>query len=151
MDPELERVIICILNGEAIAARNPDAIIIDHGRWAMHRNGRTVRFSRGQFLLVALVFAGRGGTVSRDAIMEALYGDDEGGGPDDAIRLMDVRMCRIRRMLAPLDLGVVTEWGQGFRAVPEVVLPNVPALGPAWKSSSHLPRTTPPLELARAA
>lgn len=40
-------------------------------------------------------------SVSRTAIWDALYGDDPNGGPDNPDAVINVRIYRLRRQLAP--------------------------------------------------
>lgn len=66
-----------------------------------------------------------GKTVSRDAIMNALYFDDPNGGPD--IKIIDVFMCKLRRKLIGSGFRIETDHVIGYRMTEGEAAPRSPA------------------------
>lgn len=52
----------------------------------------------------------RGHVVTREAIYLALYGGEERVD----IKIVDVRVCKLRRKLARTDIEICTSWGRGY-------------------------------------
>lgn len=63
--------------------------------------------------LAKLLRARMGKTVSRDAIMNALYFDDPNGGPN--IKIIDVFICKLRRKLIGSGFRIETDHITGYR------------------------------------
>ena len=92
-------------------------LVIDLDRVEVRREGRTVPLTPAEFrLLVALVQA-RGRVLSRQALLDSLYGASQG---DALERTIDVHIGRLRAKLGE-DAGtpryIATVRGVGYRAV----------------------------------
>jgi len=125
------QVILATGNAAAIADANPESIVLDYqtrrrisGAGTFYGNtpaGRifyrshAIRLPAGQFRVGACIIAARGRTVAKAEIMEALFGDDEDGGPMD--KMIDVRLCQVRKTLPALGIQIETVWGQGYRVI----------------------------------
>ena len=55
-----------------------------------------------------------GHVVSKDELIQAVYGGHEDGGPDDALGSINVSMCYLRLALAPSGVEIGTRWGNGW-------------------------------------
>lgn len=127
----MRQVILTTGNAAGLADVNPEAIVLDYTpvpTWNARTKhlgykpagqvfcqGRLVRLTPSQFRIASCIVAARGKTVSADAIMEALYGDDPDGGPEE--KTIDVHLCKIRKALPALGIAIETVWGRGYRAV----------------------------------
>jgi two-component system cell cycle response regulator CtrA len=56
--------------------------------------------------------------ATKEAISAALYWDKD--EPSDAIKTIDVMVCRIRRKLKPYGIDIKTHWGRGFYLPAEI-------------------------------
>jgi two-component system cell cycle response regulator CtrA len=58
----------------------------------------------------------KGGLVSKESLMTALYSDR----PDDEpqIKIVDVFICKMRRKLAGFGINIETRWGRGYELSP---------------------------------
>lgn len=55
----------------------------------------------------------KGGLVSKDSMMAALYRD---AGNDEAeIKIVDVFVCKLRAKIKPFGIAVRTVWGSGYQ------------------------------------
>jgi hypothetical protein len=93
-----------------------------------------VTFTPSEFVIFDLLWRRRPGVVRFGAVDAALYGARPDGGPDGDPRRVFV--CRIRRALLPLGLGVEVVRGAGWRltdlgaaAVQPVAAPGAFGLG----------------------
>ena len=64
---------------------------------------------------MARLFAARGEFVSRDELIDCLYGWCADGGPVQADNCNRVQIFRLRRLLKALGIRIVTQWGRGYR------------------------------------
>ena len=67
-------------------------------------------------VLDALV-SGRNRFLSAEAIIDIIYADDATGGPDDAKNVVAVSICRLRRKLERLDIGIENRHSYGYRLI----------------------------------
>jgi DNA-binding response OmpR family regulator len=92
-------------------------LVIDLDRVEVRREGKPVALTPAEFrLLVALVQA-RGRVLSRQALLDSLYGASEGEALE---RTIDVHIGRLREKLgedAGMPRYIVTVRGSGYRAV----------------------------------
>lgn len=61
----------------------------------------------------------RGGCVTKDAIMAALYRD--AGKEEPEIKIVDVFVCKLRAKLKPFGIGIETRWGAGYEIAPAMI------------------------------
>lgn len=59
--------------------------------------------SRGR--IIGALRRANGRMVSQSTLVDAMYGDREDGGPDDAKRVLHVLICRLRRQGHPIGGG----------------------------------------------
>ena len=71
------------------------------------------RLTPSEAAIVARIHKGRGKTVSRGLVYDALNTDAE-------IKIVDVLMCKCRRKL-PQSAWIVTDWAVGYHLAPEAV------------------------------
>lgn len=69
----------------------------------------------GHAVLRRLVEA-RGAVVATEALLYAAYGEREDGGPGDALGVLQVLLCRLRKRLP--EGAIRTEWGVGYSLDP---------------------------------
>lgn len=96
----------------------PPLIELDEDRRAVKVGGRVLDppLSPAQFELLRLLYRAGGRTVSRDEIVEAVWGDEAAEGVTD--QALDALVRRLRRRLAELAPDrefIVTVRGHGFR------------------------------------
>lgn len=98
--------------------RRPGTLVVDIMRGKFVRYGVVVEAAglRARFLL-ALVVRPRG-IVSREEIVEILWGDREDGGPDHARKTLDLYWLSVRAMMAALGYAAVRSYGRGFSVWP---------------------------------
>lgn len=64
----------------------------------------SVPLSRSAGTILAALLSRYGKPVMRDHLFEALWGDDETGGPINPPKVIDVILCRLRRMLRAIGV-----------------------------------------------
>lgn len=69
-------------------------------KWEMVCGDAIVGLSPHQMLIVMALAGVPGRIVSKDDLIESIWGDDEDGGPLDAYGVLKVQICRIRQRLA---------------------------------------------------
>jgi DNA-binding response OmpR family regulator len=76
--------------------------------------GHSVTFTSYQSKIFALLWAGRstGRVVSKSRMFQELYALDPNGGPD--LKVLDVMICRIRRVLRRTEFEIVNIHNEGF-------------------------------------
>lgn len=114
-------VIITTRQASLIATQNPAQIVIDMPGMRILKNNTAAQFSPAVFRFAAGVIAASGRLVTRNDLIEALWGDDPDGGPIDPNKLLDVYLHKSRQRLMPLGIGIATHWGYGVKAEPFVV------------------------------
>jgi DNA-binding response OmpR family regulator len=92
-------------------------LAIDLGRLEVKRGGRLVALTPAEFRLLAALVRAEGRVLSRQALLDALYGEGQGEALD---RTIDVHIGRLRDKLgetADEPRYVATVRGAGYRAV----------------------------------
>ncbi len=107
-------------SGNPPAARllEHDDLIVDLDRHEARRAGRLVPLTTVEFRLLAALLGAGGRVLSRDQLLDALYGRDEGEVMD---RTIDVHVGRLREKLGDdpeRPRYVATVRGVGYRAAP---------------------------------
>lgn len=82
-------------------------------------DGHLIHLSRSLYVLLCRLAATPGRPVSKDALMDALYGDRD----QPACKILDVMICKLRAALDQHGAGghIVTAWGMGYSLSPEAV------------------------------
>lgn len=80
-------------------------------------------FPRLDFNIARLLLSRAPTLVTHAQIFDVLYGHDIDGGPDP--KIVQVRLCSVRRALAGSAVHIETRWGVGYRAM----LRAVPSTG----------------------
>lgn len=75
-------------------------------------NGQCLKITRQEADLLEILVRRRPNTVLYDTIISGLWGLAE---PQDAQNCLKVRITMLRKKLAPIGLGIKTEWGRGLR------------------------------------
>ena len=91
-------------------------LTLDHDRYEVTRDGRPIPLTRVEFRLLEAILAADGRVLSRDQLLDAVYGDD---GSEILDRTIDVHIGRLRDKLgddADRPRYVATVRGVGYRA-----------------------------------
>ena len=89
------------------------AIIVDPERHIVLLDGREVALTAKEFLLLAYLLQHRGRVLSRDILLEQVWGYRYTGGT----RTVDVHVRRLREKLPPLTDALVTVKQFGYKLV----------------------------------
>jgi len=89
------------------------AIIVDPERHIVLLEGREVALTAKEFLLLAYLLQHRGRVLSRDILLEQVWGYRYTGGT----RTVDVHVRRLREKLPPLTDALVTVKQFGYKLV----------------------------------
>ena len=108
-------------SGVAEPARQPRRhadLLVDPDRYEVTRDGQAVALTRVEFRLLQAIIEADGRVLSRDQLLDAIYGQD---GADVLDRTVDVHIGRLRDKLgddADRPRYVATVRGVGYRAAP---------------------------------
>lgn len=91
-------------------------LVIDLGRRAVRADDDPIRLTHLEFELLRYLVTRQGTTVSRQELLEGLYGETDGTAPAD--RTIDVHVLRLRRKLDRYADVVRTVRGSGYRIDP---------------------------------
>ncbi len=100
-------------------------VVIDSGRGDVWVAGKTVTLSNALFQIFKLLWSAKGRVVPHWRI----YSDAYGLRPECDLPKHDTlktQICKINRLLRPLGLRILNEWGEGYRLV-RVPLPQTSA------------------------
>ncbi|MEX1334141.1 MAG: winged helix-turn-helix domain-containing protein, partial [Candidatus Limnocylindrales bacterium] len=95
-------------------------LTIDTERYEVRRGDELVPLTPVEFKLLVTLVAADGRALTRDQLLDAVYGSDDGDVLD---RTIDVHVGRLREKLgddAERPLYVMTVRGVGYRAAPQV-------------------------------
>lgn len=93
--------------------------------WPAYRlevDAASVTFGKSMGRIVARLYRSAGQFVSTATLIEALYGDDEDGGPLNPSGVIAVHVCRANHEIEPLGVHIVGHRGCGVRCM---VLPGM--------------------------
>jgi DNA-binding response OmpR family regulator len=94
-------------------------LVIDTERYEVRRDGELVPLTPVEFKLLVTIVAADGRALTRDQLLDAVYGSDDG---DILDRTIDVHIGRLREKLADdaeQPHYVMTVRGVGYRAAPQ--------------------------------
>lgn len=100
---------VCPCCGHAV---DPVDVLMDVGRGLIAHNGGVIRVSDYQFRMLRSLIEAYPAVVSKDRLYFHVYGEKIDGGPDP--KIIDVQVCKLRRMLDPVGLVITTSWGVGY-------------------------------------
>lgn len=100
------------LVASAAAAGAPEGLTI--AGTVLSINRRYANLTGSELQIFRLMHDRWGEPARRQAIIAALYGDDPNGGPDDAVRVIDQFIFKLRKKLSPLGINVITHSGFGW-------------------------------------
>ena len=89
------------------------AIVVDPDQHTVSLDGREVALTAKEFLLLAYLLQHRGRVLSRDVLLEEVWGYRYTGGT----RTIDVHVRRLREKLPPLTEALVTVKQFGYKLV----------------------------------
>jgi DNA-binding response OmpR family regulator len=72
------------------------------------------RLTRREHQILALLNKQFGCVVPWDRLLDALYSDDEDGGPENARNVLAVCVCTLRRKMLGTGYQIVTVWYEGL-------------------------------------
>lgn len=102
----------------ASSLRRPGTLMVNMESGQFARYGAVVEL-RGARAWFALALVGRPGyIISRGEIVEILHCGREDGGPDHAVKLLDLHWMSVRAALAALGYVAERFFGRGFMARP---------------------------------
>lgn len=90
----------------------PSGLVIDHARGEVRFRGKGVMATPKQFAVMAILAAAPGRPVSREGLFTSLYWGAKGRGV--GIKNIDGFICKLRKIITPLGLDIVTHWGRGY-------------------------------------
>lgn len=93
-----------------------DVVRLDYRSRVISRGGVAVPLGPVRFRLAAALVGNAGALVSWQELIEALYGDDAAGGPEDAHAAIGAHRLYAGRRLVRLGIRIVTHWGFGLEA-----------------------------------
>jgi DNA-binding response OmpR family regulator len=102
----------------ALAALSQHDLVIDRERYEVRRGGEVLPLTPVEFRLLVTLVAADGRALSRDQLLDAVYGSGDGDVLD---RTIDVHVGRLREKLgddAEQPRYVMTVRGVGYRAAP---------------------------------
>lgn len=79
------------------------------------RNGMRVHMAPGPGGMATALIAARGNLVSPKSLLDGMWAEQEDGGPETAPEVLRQWVNRAREPLAALGLGIVSEYGRGYR------------------------------------
>lgn len=96
-----------------------DRLVIDFAKRRVQFRGVviTMRPQHLRLFAMAAVSTASGAILTYPEIIEAMYGDDDGGGPDDPVGVIRVVVCRLRKQIAKIGLNITSNY-QGYELVP---------------------------------
>ena len=77
-----------------------------------------LRLTISEARILAVLYKGKGETVSKERVYFALY-NDKLDQPD--LKIVDVYVCTARKKLSPYDIHIETIWGKGYRLTPDSI------------------------------
>lgn len=101
---------ICPMCGQYRAGRLGTVFYWDSG--SVKRNGKKIRLTRTEAKFFACLWDRFPRVQTKVAISDWIY--DGGFAGDPGIKIVDVWVCKLRRKLRPLGIGIKTEWGMGY-------------------------------------
>lgn len=96
--------------------RSASAVHLDARRYSIRRSEREIYLAPNQWRIMAALIAARGALVSREAIVDLLWGHCEDGGPLGAHGAIRVHLSKARKRIASLGLLIVNQHGGGYAA-----------------------------------
>ena len=78
------------------------------------RNGKVVHLEPQSAVLLSVLHDKAPGVVTMEQIIRAMYGREEPRSEAPGT-VMKVRISHMRRLLAPLGVKIVSEYGRGYR------------------------------------
>jgi DNA-binding response OmpR family regulator len=98
-----------------IASANPRGAVVALLSQTLYRGGISVPLCEDYFRYITALIARRGMPISRDELIDAIWGEDEDGGPDTAeARVQSIYPIHVRRRIERLGLGIRSGYGRGY-------------------------------------
>jgi DNA-binding response OmpR family regulator len=99
----------------ALTNEHPDALILSTRLAAVTRGRKMVLVTPSQARLLRCLAGSASRLVTTNEVVAAMWGDREDGGPEYAVRSIDVGVYHLRRSLAALGVVIERRWGIGYR------------------------------------
>lgn len=90
------------------------ALVLDMRSHIARRGSEMVVITPGAFKVFAAIACG-GRSVSKRDIADYVWGDDVRGGPDWWDKTIDVHVCKLRKTIAPLKIGIIGRHTFGYQ------------------------------------
>lgn len=109
----------CPLCGGSIV--DDGRVRLDPGSGLVVAADRFVRLPALEFSMFEALWTSRPRTLAKEKLLAASagYTDDE-----REVKMVDVVICKLRKKLAPLGVGIGTTWGHGYHITMERTLKN---------------------------
>ena len=96
------------------ALRTDQDIRIDMDGGFIVAKGEVTRLTESEFNIFLRLWKAKPRMVTREQLMsEAYWLRNDQDEPD--IKIIDVMICKVRKKLLPLGVGIDTVWGRGYR------------------------------------
>lgn len=95
----------------------PDALVYSTATKEFARFGRTVYLPNIVRRILTVVAAKNGDVAWYEDVVEAVWGDDPAGGPDDPRNTLSTQISQNRKKVQALGVDIVARRGYGFRLV----------------------------------
>lgn len=100
---------VCPCCGSGIDA----PVAVDLNTNTLSTRGETVRLTAREAEIMSILAKAYPAAATYQKIFAGLYG--AGGGPDDPLNSLSVMLVRLRRLLAPLGISILTQHGKSLR------------------------------------
>lgn len=101
----------CSTCGQAVPTIQ--GLVVDDSRGEVRFAGKTVHLTSSQHRVFSYLANNPGRCVSKGNIADAIYFDHR-GGEQPLDKIIDVFICKLRPLVAPLGLSIKTRWGRGY-------------------------------------
>ena len=102
---------ICKHCGQPVPTQ--EGISVDPLRNVMTVDGVEIKLSPREAEIVDLLVRNWRRTVTKIALHTEVYGLDPNGGAE--LKTLDVYISRLKKLLAPVGITILTAWGRGWR------------------------------------
>lgn len=108
----------CPCCGAAIKADSNT--LVDIEMMLVIRNGYMAEMSNARFQIFHKLYQNRGRIVLREQLHDALYWE-KSSDEDPDIKIIDVQISHLRKLLKPMGIAIETQWGRGYRLIEQEV------------------------------
>jgi DNA-binding response OmpR family regulator len=118
MSNQVSPIDSCPCCGAAI--ENVSDTLVDADMRLTIRNGYMAEMSNARFQIFHKLYQNRGRVVLREQLHDTLYWE-KSSDEDPDMKIIDVQISHLRKLLKPLGIAIETQWGRGYRLVEQEV------------------------------